>query len=170
MHLTQITDGADAGNVFFAVGEDDLDLLIACTWDTSGGKGGGSGTHGMPGDGGIGGNGGNGCRWTERYGDTTIERSRPPGAVGPQGRPGVQPSAYLSGGTGGRQGSTQIRVLKKDLTEATYPGPYKLEVVSFDVIDENEDGINEPGEHLLVKNIKVKNAGRREFFCQLVPR
>jgi hypothetical protein len=49
--------------------------------------------------------------------------------------------------------------LKKDLTEATYPGRYDLEVVSFDVIDENEDGVNEPGEHLLVRNIKVRNKG-----------
>jgi hypothetical protein len=31
--------------------------------------------------------------------------------------------------------------------------------VSFDVVDENDDGIFEPGEHLLVKNIRVQNTG-----------
>jgi hypothetical protein len=45
------------------------------------------------------------------------------------------------------------------LSEATYPSPYSLQVVKFDIIDENEDGINEPGEHLLVHNIRVKNTG-----------
>ncbi len=45
------------------------------------------------------------------------------------------------------------------MSEATYPSPYSLQVVKFDVIDENEDGINEPGEHLLVHNIRVKNTG-----------
>jgi len=32
-------------------------------------------------------------------------------------------------------------------------------VVKFDVIDENEDGINEPGERIIVHNIRVRNAG-----------
>ena len=32
-------------------------------------------------------------------------------------------------------------------------------MVKFDVIDENEDGINEPGEHIIVHNIRVRNAG-----------
>lgn len=80
-----------------------------------------------------------------------------PGHVG---IPGSQPAVYLTGGNSGHNGSTQIRVLRKDNTEATYPGCYKLEVVSFDVLDENEDGINEPGEHLLVRNIKVVNKGK----------
>ena len=36
---------------------------------------------------------------------------------------------------------------------------YILEVVHFDVVDENHDGINEPGEHILVHNIRVRNRG-----------
>ena len=31
--------------------------------------------------------------------------------------------------------------------------------MKFDIIDENRDGINEPGEHILVHNIRVRNAG-----------
>jgi hypothetical protein len=45
------------------------------------------------------------------------------------------------------------------LSEATYPGVFALQVTKFDIIDENQDGINEPGEHLLVHNIKVRNTG-----------
>jgi hypothetical protein len=33
-------------------------------------------------------------------------------------------------------------------------------VDSFEVVDENNDGINEPGEHLIVKNIIVRNDGK----------
>jgi hypothetical protein len=156
-----VLDGGNAGNIFITVAENDLDLLVACKWNTSGGRGGASGTHGMPGDGGIGGRGGNGCTWTERYGDRTYYRQRAPGAPGAQGVQGAQPSSYLMGGRGGKEGSIQIRVLNNDLTEGTYGGTYELEVVSFDVLDENDDGINEPGEYLLVRNIKVKNKGRR---------
>jgi hypothetical protein len=45
------------------------------------------------------------------------------------------------------------------LSEATYPSPYSLQIARFDIIDENEDGINEPGEHLIVHNIRVRNVG-----------
>lgn len=34
-----------------------------------------------------------------------------------------------------------------------------LEIVGFDVADENGDEINEPGEHLLVSQLQVRNAG-----------
>lgn len=60
---------------------------------------------------------------------------------------------------GGAQGSSQVTVKRNDGTEATYPTRYELKVVSFDVVDENDDGINEPGEHLIVKNIRVQNTG-----------
>jgi hypothetical protein len=49
--------------------------------------------------------------------------------------------------------------VKKDLTEATYPDRYRLTVASFDVVDENEDNINEPGEHLIVRNVRIENKG-----------
>jgi hypothetical protein len=114
----------------------------------------------MPGDGGVGGRGGNGCEWTEKVGNHYYPRRQHPGPSGSPGAPGRQPSTYLKGGNSGRNGITHIRVLNKDLTEATYPGRYQLEVVGFDVFDEGEDGVNEPGEHLLVRNIKVQNKGR----------
>jgi hypothetical protein len=98
-------------------------------------------------------------RRTERYGDRIVERSKPPGAPGPQGPPGSRPPTYLAGGAAGANGSSQIKVLRGDGTEATYPARYELKVISFDVVDENQDGINEPGEHLFVKNVRVENSG-----------
>ncbi|KAF2493298.1 hypothetical protein BU16DRAFT_563461 [Lophium mytilinum] len=69
------------------------------------------------------------------------------------------PATYLSGGQSGRTGSSQVRVIKRDLTEATCPKRYMLKVVSFDVVDENEDTINEPGEHIYIRNLIVENFG-----------
>jgi hypothetical protein len=56
-------------------------------------------------------------------------------------------------------GSIQIKVIRGDLSEATFPYTYVLNVVHFDITDENQDGINEPGEHILVHNIRVRNQG-----------
>ncbi|KAE8447503.1 hypothetical protein EG329_010633 [Mollisiaceae sp. DMI_Dod_QoI] len=152
-------DGAAAGNIFITVHEDDTDLLVPLEYDVRGGEGGASGQHGEPGDGGVGGRGGAPIAWTERNGDNVSAHTRPGGSNGTNGSPGNRPSTYLTGGRAGPQGSIQIKVIRGDLSEATYPSPYNLQVVKFDIIDENEDGINEPGEHLLVHNIRVRNAG-----------
>ncbi|KAK0708516.1 hypothetical protein B0H67DRAFT_590447 [Lasiosphaeris hirsuta] len=40
-----------------------------------------------------------------------------------------------------------------------YPSRYNLVVKEFEVTDENDDGINEPGEHLIISNIVVTNTG-----------
>lgn len=53
-------------------------------------------------------------------------------------------------------------------TESTYPSIYQLKVVSFDVIDENEDGVNEPGEHLFIQNIRVENTGKLRSILSIV--
>ncbi|KAK8043112.1 hypothetical protein PG994_013595 [Apiospora phragmitis] len=78
------------------------------------------------------------------------------GESGAHGAPG-------EGGQRGRGGKSHcevcINVNRGDDTVSTYPGVYKLEVVRFDITDENQDGINEPGEHLLVHNLVVRNAG-----------
>ncbi|KAF2259686.1 hypothetical protein CC78DRAFT_555936 [Lojkania enalia] len=71
----------------------------------------------------------------------------------------MRPSEPLYGGRAGRDGISQIRVLRNDLTEGVYPSRYQLVVKDFDVVDENMDGINEPGEYLLVHNIQIQNVG-----------
>ena len=65
---------------------------------------------------------------SNRYGDRTYTVTRGADAPGPQGPPGIPPATYLSGGEGGKQGSSQIRVIKSDLTEATFPKRYMLKV------------------------------------------
>ncbi|OCL09596.1 hypothetical protein AOQ84DRAFT_16963 [Glonium stellatum] len=136
---TNGANGADAGNVFITVHESDLDTLACVFWDLNGGSGGLSGTHGQPGEGGIGGRGGNGGRWEDRVGDRVSTVTRGPGAPGPQGPPGIPPATFLSGGQSGKQGSSQIRVIKGDLTEATFP--------------------KRSGEHIIVRNLIVENVG-----------
>ncbi|CAM1507669.1 Fc.00g073100.m01.CDS01 [Cosmosporella sp. VM-42] len=149
-------DGAGAGDVFVTVDDNDTDLLISLIFDVRGGVGGISGQHGEPGDGGQGGRGGMSYAWSD---DKGYSYSRPGGRNGSNGSPGIRPSTYLSGGKSGANGSVQIKIIRGDLTEATYPGIYSLQVVGFDIIDENQDSINEPGEHILVHNIRVQNVG-----------
>ncbi|KAH7356021.1 hypothetical protein BKA66DRAFT_256362 [Pyrenochaeta sp. MPI-SDFR-AT-0127] len=153
-------DGAAGGNVFVTVHEEDTDLLLPLEYDVNGGAGGASGEHGEPGDGGTGGLGGQGHVWTEKHSNSVSAHARPGGANGRNGAPGNRAATFLTGGKSGPNGSIQIKVIRGDLSEATYPGVYRLEVTNFDIIDENEDGINEPGEHLHVHNIRVRNAGQ----------
>ncbi|KAF2680439.1 hypothetical protein K458DRAFT_91399 [Lentithecium fluviatile CBS 122367] len=40
-----------------------------------------------------------------------------------------------------------------------YSSPWSLELVDFEVEDENGDGVFEPGEHLFIRRIKVRNVG-----------
>ncbi|KAK5651900.1 hypothetical protein OQA88_11559 [Cercophora sp. LCS_1] len=148
-------DGAPGGNVYITIHDDDTDLLLPLTYDVSGGQGGLSGDHGMPGEGGRGGRGGDPCNWSD--GDKS--GSMPGGRNGDNGPAGNPASRYLSAGRSAPHGSVQIKVIRGDLSEATYPAPYTLELVHFDVVDENHDGVNEPGEHIFVHNIRVRNRG-----------
>ncbi|KAK4449879.1 hypothetical protein QBC34DRAFT_462541 [Podospora aff. communis PSN243] len=149
-------DGGAGGNIYVTVREQDADLLLPLMFNVRGGKGGPSGQHGRPGAGGKGGRGGNGSTWTTEDGEV---HSSPGGASGRNGEAGKVPDTNLTAGRAGRNGSVQIKVVQNDGTEITYPSLYCLKVVGFDIFDENEDGINESGEHLLVRNIRVRNTG-----------
>lgn len=87
-------------------------------------------------------------------------RSRVKGDDGEDGQSGATPSTPLFSGRDGRSGEVVIFVKSRTATEPEqYRSVYQLELVDFDVEDENEDGIFEPGEHLFIRNIKIKNAG-----------
>jgi hypothetical protein len=43
--------------------------------------------------------------------------------------------------------------------EGPYPSSYCLEIETFDILDQNDDGIYEFGEDLTLANIVVKNSG-----------
>jgi len=63
-------------------------------------------------------------------------------------------------GKDGEDGKIHINVVRDGQAVERYTNRYYLEVKGFDVVDENEDGINEPGEWLYVKNIEIQNRGR----------
>lgn len=86
--------------------------------------------------------------------------NRPAGAQGQQGFHGAPPSTFLRAGANGAHGSVQIKVKSSNGMESIYPDKYHITVVSFELVDENGDGINEPGEHIIVRNICVQNLGR----------
>jgi hypothetical protein len=52
-----------------------------------------------------------------------------------------------------------VTVVRNGDPPETYTSRYQLKVRGFRVMDENEDGINEPGESLHVTNIQVQNTG-----------
>ena len=85
---------------------------------------------------------------------------RPRGKNGPPGeRGGYAPPFRLLPGISGNPGVGKIKVLHGDGTEQTYSSRYRLELVSFEIRDENQDGIFEPGECIIIRSIRIKNSG-----------
>jgi hypothetical protein len=66
----------------------------------------------------------------------------------------------LKEGEDGENGNFRIIVIKNDGEAIRYRQRYSLEVDSFEVHDENNDGVNEPGEFISVKNIRIRNTGK----------
>lgn len=87
------------------------------------------------------------------------QRIRLPGPDGVDGQDGASLETPLSPGSDGRPGEGSIVVQSRNGQEQTYRSRYNLELVGFDVEDENEDGIFEPGEHLFVRRIQIRNSG-----------
>ncbi|KAK0615131.1 hypothetical protein B0T17DRAFT_657375 [Bombardia bombarda] len=166
--------GGPGGRAFVTVRENDLDTLIGLNWDLRGGKGGQPGEHGDGGNGGAGGRGGSSYSWSEtvdehvqdangNYGvqHQTVRHSNPGGGPGPGGKGGwsYHDTEVLYPGQDGAPGFSKVTVLHPDGTSVEYPSRYMLAVTSFDVYDENDDGINEPGEYIIITNIVVQNTG-----------
>jgi hypothetical protein len=87
-------------------------------------------------------------------------KERVPGQEGAEGRRGDVPTNPLFSGTDGRPGEANIIVTSKTGKKRSYRSRFQLELVDFDVEDENEDGIFEPGEHIFIRRIRVKNTGK----------
>ena len=64
-----------------------------------------------------------------------------------------------------------MRVTCADVYVLAYLDRYMPELVSYDILDENEDGIFEPGEHLIIRYIVVQNIGKHShattYSCEL---
>ncbi|KAI0108983.1 hypothetical protein GGR51DRAFT_116976 [Nemania sp. FL0031] len=81
------------------------------------------------------------------------------GLDGLNGRPGSPGTSVLGNGIDGLQGNVTIAVQNSDGSRQEYSALYSLALTDFDVEDENRDGIFEPGEHLFVRRITVRNSG-----------
>ena len=96
-----------------------------------------------------------GCTATPLYKD--FERTC--AADGRNGPPGTLQTAVLRPGTHGHPGTAVIIVRSHDGTQQQYSHIFKLELLDFEVEDENADGVFEPGEHVIVRRIRVRNSG-----------
>lgn len=99
----------------------------------------------------------------------TENRHRSAGRAGRNGQHGATPMDQLYPGRNGPPGTAMI-VVKHGDSLVTYPSRYWLQVIGFDLKDENDDGIFEPGEHVFISNIKVQNTGMRiseRFYSEL---
>lgn len=81
------------------------------------------------------------------------------GLDGEHGLSGKPCTSVLHNGIDGPSGDVTVVVQKSDGGQQEYSSLYNLELVDFDVEDENGDGIFEPGEHLFIRRITVRNSG-----------
>lgn len=84
---------------------------------------------------------------------------RVPGQPGQPGRDGLEQTGILKEGLPGAAGKMVILVQNLDGTISEYDKPWKLRLVSFDIEDENGDGIFEPGEKIIIRRVCVENIG-----------
>ena len=84
---------------------------------------------------------------------------RVPGRNGRDGRPGLGVDTPLFAGSAGHPGNATIYVKFRDDSQQQYDSSFQLELLEFDVDDENGDGIFEPGEHVFIRRIRVRNTG-----------
>jgi hypothetical protein len=137
------------------VNEADLDCLFCMTWELTGGRGSLEGTHGRSGRGGSGGR--DVYSWSKYDPSTQTTDRRDAGRHGSSGNSGMSPTTWLPKRRDGRYGSASICAVETDGSARTYSRRYLLMVMDYEIVDESEDGINEPGEHLMIKNLVALN-------------
>ena len=91
------------------------------------------------------------------------------GRDGDCGRRGEEIREPLLPGENGMPGTAKIIVQELNGTRKEYPSIYDLELMDFDVEDENGDGIFEPGEHVFIRRIRVRNIGGYSLLLILIP-
>lgn len=99
------------------------------------------------------------CRQVPTY--TT--RHKPGAPDGNKGSSGLSPAAPLKPGQDGLPGTVGILVRHDDGSLSTYNSKFEFQLLGFDVVDENGDGVFEPGECVIIKNIRIKNSGTTAF-------
>ncbi|KAL8792433.1 MAG: hypothetical protein Q9195_004966 [Heterodermia aff. obscurata] len=97
----------------------------------------------------------NGCERVPIHKDL----QRVPGKDGRDGRSGQSVTTPLYPGLMGVAGKGTFHVRNHGRPDQEYTSLYQLELLDFDVEDENGDGIFEPGEHLFIRRIRIQNTG-----------
>lgn len=160
--------GGKGGQIAVRVSENDTDLLMLLRRAVAGGDGGLAGVNGGAGLGGAGGSGGSSYSWSEtsystdaqgnQTSDTTYY-SNPGGSDGPSGYNGRAGNRSVFVGGQGARGAYTIVVDRLSGEEKKYRTRYDLELVSFAHASENEDGVYEPQETVVVRDVAVRNRG-----------
>lgn len=174
------SDGGDAAFVKVHIPIDDIHLSLLMQCDVSSGAGGDSSIHGLAGSGGSGGAGGSSYSWRVKTGqscsstsvsngngsystkrtcvDTYTTKSNPGGSRGAKGPDGKVLNGDTSGGDDGSDGLCTF-ITKDGQKVIKGSNPFKFQVESYTMYDENQDGIYEPLEKFYIKDITVKNNG-----------
>ena len=156
------------------IGSDGYFILKAVGGD--GGNGGKPGEHGKPGSGGSGGSGGNSHSWntysyndvsnTDSQGNTTYStettthyHSNSGGMSGYSGSTGRRATSTLHKGADGINGPLFINVLGESGEVSTYQSRYNLALINYNIAPEDQDGILEPGEKVMIQQLTLKNTG-----------
>lgn len=90
---------------------------------------------------------------------TYTTRHKPGASDGKDGASGRTPVTSLSPGQDGLDGTAGILVRNDDGSVSTYDSKFEFQLLGFDVVDQNDDGVFEPRECAIIKNIRIKNSG-----------
>lgn len=158
--------GGDGADVNVTVDRSETGLLMLVKGNLVGGDLGFAGERAVGGRGGPGGPGGRSYHWTETQtyrgsdGKTqtrTVMRSNPGGINGPQGRDG-RPSIYRAKDADpGCNGRFSIDVLEANGSRTSYPSPFDLQLITFDIASEYD--VYEPDSLVSVDQIVIQNCG-----------
>lgn len=89
----------------------------------------------------------------------TTSHTNPGGRHGIDGRDGAYAPSKPVDGTDGTVGSVEMYVKEDGQESGPFKTSYQLEIVDFDVVDDNEDGVLEFGENITLETIAVRNSG-----------
>jgi hypothetical protein len=159
-------NGGSGGSIHVATSPDESELLLFVRTDESGGSAGGGGSGGSGGSAGRGGSGGSGGRGGSN--NCKDDKGNPTGgsdgSSGSNGSNGSDGSSGRSGsngydGRGGRSGSRSFDLVAADGTKQSFASAFRLEFSALTFLDDNQDGILEPGERVYVSSAQITNKG-----------
>lgn len=71
----------------------------------------------------------------------------------------MTPATRLFSGNDGNDGTASFVVIDADGTHSHYRTAFDCALLGFELLDENEDGVFEPGESAIIQNIRITNYG-----------